>query len=679
MAEDKVGAREVTWRQLMPWTHIFRGFGVTLDLNKLLLAAAGIIVMFVGWWFLSLIFTVNVNKYPPDWPGEYLTIAKGNEEKAWEDFRKDRQHWNLMHEAAGLDTSSTPGYQVEDLADTLTEYSMFRPKPWDKQSPETRQEVLAIIDQNLLAKRLTEPEAERLKRKYALIGQAKPAGRLSVNPWTEDRGPNPFLLVTGQAGIPWESGGIWDWLVRDQVPVMIEPLIKFVRPIIYFLSPRNDAWSRFYFLLATLWTLLTWSFFGGAITRIAAVQIARNESVGLVEALRFTSKRFFSYLTAPLFPLAFVFLVLIFLWIFGLLHMIPVVGDIFVDGLFWWLTLIAGLGMALALVCLPSWPLMAATVSTEGSDSWEAVSRAYSYLINRPWQCIWYALVAIAYGAVIVFFVGFMASLAVYLPKWGVGMIQPERRKPEFLFVYAPTSFGWRDLLLEGATVQPTEQEIKEDPELQRLNGAEVVGGRASRPVSVTTIGGVSRWNRINPEAYNAYKKTMSWWNKIGAFLVAFWLGLAFLGVLGFGYAYFWSASTIIYLLLRRDMDAAEMDEVYFEEDEYEGVRVPPPSTAPSGAVPPGAPAKMAQSLPVVEPPRPAPMASSVVTPAAAPVTTPPPVVAVVSTPPPPPAPPPVVTPAPAPVVPPPLVETPAETTPPPVEKPAGDGTPPVM
>src|SRR5262249_44588009 len=160
-------------------------------------------------------------------------------------------------------------------------------------------------------------------------------------------GPNPYLLVTGQAGIPWEGSSIYDWFVRDQVPVMIEPLVKFIRPIVYFLSPRNDFWSRFYFLLATLWMLLTWSFFGGGITRIAVVQLARNESVGLVEALRFTARRFFSYLTAPLFPLAFVLLVLIFLWIFGLFHMIPFVGDIFVSGLFWWLTLIAGLGMAL--------------------------------------------------------------------------------------------------------------------------------------------------------------------------------------------------------------------------------------------------------------------------------------------------------------------------------------------
>ncbi len=99
MAEEKVGAREVTWRQLMPWTHIFRGFQITLDLNKLLLAAAGIVVMSFGWWLLSVIFTVNEKSIPPDWPGEYTSDAKVERSQAWDRFRKDRQHWNLMHEA----------------------------------------------------------------------------------------------------------------------------------------------------------------------------------------------------------------------------------------------------------------------------------------------------------------------------------------------------------------------------------------------------------------------------------------------------------------------------------------------------------------------------------------------------------------------------------------------------
>src|SRR5262249_6575016 len=137
--------------------------------------------------------------------------------------------------------------------------------------------------------------------------------------------------------------------------------------------------------------------------------------------------------------------------IFGLFHMIPFLGDIFVSGLLWPLMLAFGLGIAIALVGLVGWPLMPATISAEGTDSWEAVSRSYSYVYQRPWQYIWYGLVAVTYGGLVFFFLGFLGSFTVYLSKWGVAQtpfIQAAGREPSFLFAYAPTSFGWRTLLL---------------------------------------------------------------------------------------------------------------------------------------------------------------------------------------------------------------------------------------
>src|SRR5207244_212129 len=107
------------------------------------------------------------------------------------------------------------------------------------------------------------------------------------------------------------------------------------------------------------------------------------------------------------------------------------------------------------LVC---WPLIPVTLSAEGSDSFDDLSRSYSYVYQRPWHYLWYCIVALLYGAAIVFFVGFMGSLMVYLGKVGVSETPfsgPKHlnRDPSYLFVYAPTSFGWRPLLLQGATV----------------------------------------------------------------------------------------------------------------------------------------------------------------------------------------------------------------------------------
>src|SRR5262249_28541623 len=159
---------------------------------------------------------------------------------------------------------------------------------------------------------------------------------------------------------------------------------------------------------------------------------------------------------ARLSALVFVGVVLVFLMIFGLFHLIPLFGDVVVDGLGWPLVLLSGLAMAVVIVGLVGWPMMYATISTEGSDSFDALSRSYSYVYVNPWQYPWYQLVAFVYGLIVVLFVGFMGALLVYLGKWGVDQtpfLAWAGRQPEYLFIYAPTSYHWRELLMQGATV----------------------------------------------------------------------------------------------------------------------------------------------------------------------------------------------------------------------------------
>jgi hypothetical protein len=611
MAEDKIEGREMTWRQLLPFTELFRGFQVAFDLNKMLLAAAGILVMAFGWWLLAVSFRNiprDLSDVPPDWPAKYR--VQDDPRKAWEQFKRDRDEWNVLHETAGLGKPDQT-VQTLDLAATQEEYEAV--KGLDAPGTNLPQALAALEREGKLS--------EAKGRVYlARLGRTKPYARLATWPWWEDRGPNPYLLVTGQAGIPWEAGRFWDWFLRDQLLVMIEPLVKFVQPIIYFFSPRSTGYTSLYFFLVMLWTLATWALFGGAITRIAAVQVTRGEKIGLREAVRFTLRRFTSYLMAPLFPLAFALVVLIFMILFGVPHLIPWFGDIVWDGLLWWLMLICGLVMAVTLVGLVGWPLMSATISTEGTDSWEAVSRSYSYVYQRPWQYIWYGLIAIAYGAVLVFFIGLMGSLTVYLAKWGVSknpFTSVANREPSYLFVYAPTSFGWRTLLLEGATVHG--QKVVE-------NGAINPDAFADYLDHPRTDGSTYQW----PDEKTKDKEVLNGANKFGAFLVAIWLGILFLLMLGFGYSYFWSASTIIYLLMRRHVDAAELDEVYLEEDEQEGPYgghfTPPAPPAVATAV------KSPSPVTMVEPPTlrtPTPASSQSVAP------TPPPTAPVATTPPP--------------------------------------------
>lgn len=548
MAEEKVEAREFNIRQVLPWTEIFRGFQVALDPKKLLLAAAGILVMAVGWWLLAVIFYNSQNK--PVWSSQDYSPSnfspkEGTEperkDTAWKQFKADRDKWNLLHSAAGGGPDKT---DAGDVAERWQDYDV----------------VQQTINQATEAgrKEFKVNEGTPNERTYAL---EKPAGKLWAWPFFEDRGPNPYLMVTGQTGQPWESGHFGEWLLTKQFPVLIEPLIKFLYPVVHLLSPQAGFWNRVYFLLVAVWTLATWALFGGAITRMASVQVARNDKIGIGEAVRFVTARYVSFLSAPLFPLVFIAFVVVFLIIFGALFaFIPVVGDVVIAGLGWPLVFLAGVAMAVVLVGLVGWPMMYATISAEGSDSFDAISRSYSYVYQSPWHYIWYSLVALGYGAVVVFFVGFMGSLIVYLGKWGVSQtpfIEKADRDPSFLFVYAPTSFGWRTLLLEGATV----------------NGNLIVKN-----------------GQIDEAALNQYKETFRGWNYMGAVMVTVWLYLFFLMVLGFAYSYFWSASTIIYLLMRRKVDDTDMDEVYLEEDEAEESYTASTTIAPSAPSPAAAP-----------------------------------------------------------------------------------------
>ena len=636
MAEDQGGQRKDFFQS--PWLKLFGAFKIALDPKKLLLAGAGILAMALGWWVLAVFFGL-FRREAPQWSSyETKEQTVDDKEEAWKTFKSARQNWNLFHEMAG-DTAKrqdaadlatkfkeyqdlvkleqalkdfyTPvGIKKESLTIKGSNYEITKVEPKDKAADWSKLEDtnvnvgdIEIVDEkkikinNLTITLAAHPVEviKALKKNAKSVAQLKetaeadpsqkdvinkaiqlkenttallPFGRLRTWPWFEYRGPNPYLLVTGQVkspdgttSVPWERGHFLTWLANDQVPVLLEPLFKFIGPVVYLFRPDAGGWNRVYLFLVVLWTIAVWAYFGGAITRMAAVQVARhNEKISMMEALRFARARCQSFFSAPLFPLIFLAIITFFLLMFGLFQGFTwIVGDIFIAGLLWPLVLIAGLVMAVVLVGLVGWPLMYATISSEGSDSFDALSRSYSYVYQAPWHYLWYSFVAILYGAVLVFFVGFMGSLLVYMGKWGMSTAPyVASREPSYLFIYTPTSFGWRDLLLHQSPHATVEK-------VARPNGTE------------------GQVYALSP----SYMETVSWNNRFGAFLVAVWIFLVFLLVIGFGYSYFWTAATIIYLLLRRKVDDTEMDEIHMDEEEEEPFMEPPPGGGGHAAPPP--------------------------------------------------------------------------------------------
>lgn len=518
------------------WTEIFRSFQVAIDPRKLLVAAVGILAMAFGWWILSAIF---YEKAPDPHAPEYQSSALNRE---FESKKKPN-------------TDPPQGYTDEDL--------------------------------KLIARKRYEDDRARWEVLDELAG---PGGRLRTLPWNEYRGPNPFLFLTSVlSGSAVERSDALQNFASGSVPVLVEPLVKVLLPVAKVISPGVSPLTRFYLLLIIIWNLAVWAFCGGVITRLAAVQLAGKGPISFKQAIRYVATRYVNYLTAPLIPLAIITVVVLGLIVVGLLGMIPLVGDLVVFGVGLPVIVVAGAIMAVFLVGLVGYPLMYTTLSVEGdsSDTFDALSRSINYVYQAPWQYLWYSVVAVIYGAAVTFFVIFFASLMVYLGKWGVSQApwnEAAGRKPDYLFVYAPESFGWRELLLKDspyAIRQQTELKVSEvkDPH----TGQPVVYQKV-----VTYVPANGDLDRRNRDDFWSY-------NKLGAGLVGFWLGLIFLMMLGFSYSFFWSAATVIYLLMRKKVDEAEMDEVAVEEEEPEAPLAPPKLS--------DAPPTPSTSLPVITPP----------------------------------------------------------------------------
>lgn len=486
---------------------------------------------------------------------------------------------------------------------------VLKQEQWDRFQNYIKGKTLSEI--KLAVKEEIKPEVARKAILLLEMDQRrefKPAGYLCTWPWFEDRGSNPFLLVTGQLktvttegvrNVPWARGEFFTWLLNDQAPVLLEPLFKFLAPVVYLFHPAAGTWTWIYLVLVIGWTVATWAFFGGIITRLAAVQVARpNERNTLTDAYRFTCKRYLSYLAAPLLPLGGLAGVAFVLSIFGLLvYWLPWgPGDVLVGGLGFILILGLGFLMALGIIGLVGWPLMYSTISTEGSESFDALSRSYSYVYSAPWLYLWNLAVMILYGAVVIFFVGLVGSLTVYTAKWGMTRFTGEWREPSYLFAWAPTSFGWRDLLLtQGLHTIAVDQ--------------------------ISTTGKLEQVLAVNPSYLNDFARGLSYLSFVGTFLVTLWLYLLFLVVVGFGYSYFWSATSIMYLLMRKRVDDNDLDTVHIERARPQVPFTPPVPSSPAKPATPGA-----VSLTVVETPAPRtapPPGAVAATPAGTPSATP--------------------------------------------------------
>ena len=251
--------------------------------------------------------------------------------------------------------------------------------------------------------------------------------------------------------------------------------------------------------------LLIWSLFGGAICRMAAVDFASDESHPLDEGISFTLKRFGSFFWSPLVPFIVVIILMMCASLVGVVGRIPVVGEPLM-GLFSFVAIFLSWLAVLVLLCGVFGAIFCwPTIATEGTNAFDAISRSFNYILARPWKTVWCLLVAMVYGSVCMAFVGAFtwAMLALALKCMAFGMGEEAFAN---VGAIAALAGDWR--ILPGVST------------------TQVIAGMAMK-----------------------------------VFFILFW-GFA----LGFMCSYKFTAWTLIYFVIRRDVDGTDMSEVFLPE-----------------------------------------------------------------------------------------------------------------
>jgi hypothetical protein len=179
------------------------------------------------------------------------------------------------------------------------------------------------------------------------------------------------------------------------------------------------------------------------------------------------------------------------------------------------------------------------------------LSRSYAYTYHRPWRLLWYVLFAGFLAVTSMFAVKLFASSAIALGNWSIawGLDQGTMRS-----VVAPRPpVGGTDI------VDPVTPSLVDIP----ANEEEKATAPTATPKDTVPLS----------KLQSATASIVRFWKLVVAVLVA-----------GYQVGFLWVSAVGIYLLLRRDIDGVQMDEVYVEPVEEFGV--PPLATDPATGVP---------------------------------------------------------------------------------------------
>ncbi|MDR3196701.1 MAG: hypothetical protein LBU34_02430 [Planctomycetaceae bacterium] len=247
------------------------------------------------------------------------------------------------------------------------------------------------------------------------------------------------------------------------------------------------AYTAWFFVLLFIWT-----FFGGMICRTIALRLTIDQSESDKELWQFIKQRGTGFLSSVIIIVLGILFCLIPIKCFGWLFAYPVFD--YLTAVLFPVTILFGFFVMILVIGLfLGWSLLFAAVSVDGSDGFDAVSRMFSYVYQRPLHYLVYWTVSGILGVLGFVFVSIFVDGIIFLTyKFGGFPVQT-----------AISSFGCLTLPETYAGLSPPEN------------------------------------------------------------LILIWCAMVQLMKLAYVFAWFWTSSVAIYLLLRRSVDATPFNEVY--------------------------------------------------------------------------------------------------------------------
>jgi len=281
-------------------------------------------------------------------------------------------------------------------------------------------------------------------------------------------------------------------------------------------------------LSALMYTALfyVWTGPAGIVSRLAALEYARDDLPTLAEARQMVRSKRKAYFLAPMMPFLFVLFMCVLNLIGGFIASAPWgIGRILLIFPGFPLLLASTVVMVFLLVLgVLSFGMMMPAVSVGGKDGFESWSTAYSYVLWGLRRFVCYTLLAAVVGLIAGFLACRLTDLLIYLviKTVNLGYVR---------------STAWIEYTLTSTGLQLA-------------------------PAGDGFAGGTS----------NIY---------VTLLLIVRALPLAYI------FSYFFTANTIIFLLMRKDQDNIEIDEIYEEveeEEEIEPIEEAPTVEAPAPA-----------------------------------------------------------------------------------------------